>query len=529
MSGTYQVDPAGGPGTFPTITAAINSLFVNGIAGPVDLLIHPGTYTESVLVPPIAGTSAQNTVTLKSLQGPGTVQLNGAAGDTFALIGVAFANLRYLVFDGLDFAGAPGHAISATSFVEAIEIRDCTFAPGHRSTAPGEFRHALIVSENSGNEVGWHVHHNRLTIPNRTNRTAYGVYLSNGGGWNFHDNDIDLGGCDYGLWLINNNRRVDTIWNNLFYGSLANSGGTSANSTCAIRADISNYENDFAHNTFAVLIPNQGCCIASGGFGSGTSTVMNRVHGNVFLLLAGGTCLMTDTNGLVRADGNVYWAPAGEIGRVGSTGAGHTTIASWQAATSQEPNSLQADPLLLNPAGSPLDLHPAPNSPVRDAARNTPAVVVTDHDGRLRDAAPDCGAYELSGFALYGTGCAGTAGLVPALGSQGSVALGSTTFAVTLGQGAASSLALLFGGLSRTQSGPVSLPFALGGGCAVLASPDAVRTAFTDPAGATSAGLGIPNRASLVGTNVYFQWAVVDPAAPSTYGVTVSNAGALQL
>ncbi|MBK8100229.1 MAG: hypothetical protein IPK26_24260 [Planctomycetes bacterium] len=529
MSGTYVIDAAGSGTSFRSFTEAVNALFVNGVSGACDMLVMPGTYTESVLIPPIAGASPQNRILFRAAQGPGTVSLAGGAGDTIAMVGVAFLRTQSLIFDGIDFTGASGHAISATTFCEDIEIRDCTFTGNHRSNAPGEWRHALIVSENSGSEVGWRVHHNRMQIPARTNRGTYGIYLSNGGGWDFSDNEVDLNGCDYGLWLINNNRRLDTVWNNLFYGSLATAGGTYANNVCVIRADISNYENDFVHNTFVVNIPGNGCCIATGGYGSGTQTVQNRIFGNIFQLTGAGAAIVTDATAPFLADGNLFWAPGGEIGRLGANNPGPTSLAAWQAASGRDAASVQADPLLINITTAPYDLRPTPNSPVAGVAVNTPTYVTTDHQNRLRDTTPDAGAYELSGFAVYGTGCAGTGGAVPAMGSSGTVALGSNNFAITLSNGLPNALAVLLGGGSRTQSTFGALPFALGGNCFLNASPDATNVVFTDPNGAAPAPLNIPNNPGLLGNSIFFQWAVLDPGSGSAYGIATTAGGALQL
>src|SRR5262249_7806447 len=150
-------------------------------------------------IPPIPGTPAFR-VHIRSLAGSGTVLLSGSGGDTFALLGVSFRHNSGLAFEDLDFVQAPGFAISGTTFCQGIEIANCTIGPNHRATAPGEFRHALIVSENSGNEVGWELHHCRLTVPNHLSRTTYGLYLSNGGDWNIHHNVWNLNSCDNCLW-----------------------------------------------------------------------------------------------------------------------------------------------------------------------------------------------------------------------------------------------------------------------------------------------------------------------------------------
>jgi hypothetical protein len=529
LSGTLVVDPAGtGTGSYRSLTAAINALFVNGLAGPVEIVMLPGTYTESVLLPPLPGT-ATFPVTIRAAAGPGTVQLAGSGGDTIAMIGVSFLHNRGLRFDGLDFVGAPGHAISGTQFCEDVEIRNCTFGPSHRSTATGEFRHALIVSENSGNEVGWRVHHNRFTVPNHTTRTSYGIYLSNGGDWDVHDNTWDLNSCDYGLYLINNNRRLDRIWNNLFTGLLNSSTSSSMNSVCVIRVDISNYDNDIAHNTFLVTIPSSGCLIAAGGI-SGSTPATNRIRGNIFVLTGSGACIVASATAPLAIDGNCYWCPGGEIGRLGASTPGYTTLATWQAASLQDAGSAQADPMFRNAVTAPFDLRPVSGSVVEGLAVQTPAYVLTDFAGRLRDAAPDAGAYESTSFAIYGQGCAGSGGLVPAMGHSGAVALGSTTFTIELSQAPPTALVLIVGGLSRTVSGSTPLPFQLGGGCAVQAAPDAVRSGLTTASGTASLLLPIPNAPALMGTDLYFQWIVVDQAgAPNSLGVTVSDAGALQI
>lgn len=534
MAGTYVIDP-NGTGDFQSFTAAVSALFVSGVNGAVEIVVVPGTYTESVLVPPIAGASATDKITFRAAAGPGTVMLQGSGGDIFALLAVAFAHNRSICFDGLDFTGAPGHAISGTRFVEDIEVRNCRFTAGHQSTAQGEFRHAVIVSENSGNDAGWRVHHNHITLSTHTSRTSYGIYLSNGGDWDIHHNTFDLNGADYGLYLINNNRTIDRIYDNLFVGSLHATTSASHNAAAVIRADISNYDNEITHNTFAVDVPTNGCCIATGGYTSGSVTAQNYIFGNVFMVLGAGTAIVlaSGSSGPAPfvADGNVFFCPAGSVGRVdpGSGGTAYPSLATWQAATGQDGGSLETDPLLNNPFGAPPDLRPTPASPITGVAVSTPSYVVDDFAGRFRDAMPDAGAYESTSFALYGAGCPGTGALVPAMGSTGTAALGSASFTIELAQAAPNVLSILFGGFSRTQSAAGPLPFALGGTCEILASPDAIASFVSSAQGAVSVPYPIPSSTALSGVDIFFQWAIADPGSASAFGVTVSEAGALQL
>ncbi|MEY4675300.1 MAG: hypothetical protein RL148_3084 [Planctomycetota bacterium] len=529
-SGTLQIVPAGGSGVFTTFTQAVNALFVSGVNGPVTVLVHPGTYNESVLVPPIPGASPTNTVTFKALLGRGTVQITGNGGDTFALVGVSFRRNSSVGFEDLDFVSGPGFAISGTTNVENVSVTGCSFGPEHRNNASGEFRHALIVSENSGTEAGWKLRNNRFTLPSYTNRTNYGIYLSNGGGWDISGNSFDLNGVTHALYLINQNRRLDRIWNNTFTGNLRQSTSTSASNQSVIKVDVSNYDNDIAFNSFLVNVPGAaGCCIAASGI-SGTNPALNRIRGNIFSMTGPGTCIVMSaaTNPLV-SDNNIFWAPTGEVARQGASTPGFATLAAWQTAANVDLASQQVDPFYTNSTTAPFDLRPILISTAKDQGGAPLAFVVDDLAGRLRDPLPDCGAYEMSGFAYYGQGCAGTGSLVPAIGSSGLVAVGSTNFSVDLSNSPANTLAFLVGGNSRTTSGATTLPFDLGGGCSVLAAPVALVGRLTSATGTASVALSIPPNPALSGTDIFFQYLVTDAGSPSPYGITSSPGGALQL
>lgn len=91
--GTYTINPAlpPGSGNYQTITAAVNALSC-GIAGPVVFNVAPGSgpYNEQVVVPPVTGTSAVNTVTFY--------------GDGATIQATPVTGTRYLVrLDGADF------------------------------------------------------------------------------------------------------------------------------------------------------------------------------------------------------------------------------------------------------------------------------------------------------------------------------------------------------------------------------------------------------------------------------------------
>jgi ELWxxDGT repeat protein len=107
----------------------------------------------------------------------------------------------------------------------------------------------------------------------------------------------------------------------------------------------------------------------------------------------------------------------------------------------------------------------------------------------------------------YGLGCAGSNG-VPGNGAAGLPTLGNAAFANTIAQGLPNSAAVQFwsGGSSNIALGlcRALLDFPIGSGA----------TVFLDGAGAGSAAVPIPAVPTLVGSNLFFQWAVLDPAGP---------------
>ncbi|MCA8973442.1 MAG: hypothetical protein KDC98_01910 [Planctomycetes bacterium] len=533
MSGSYLIDPAT-PTAFASFNDAIGALFTNGTSGPVEIMVAPGTYNESVLIPPIAGAAANAPITFRSRQGPGTVLLQGNGGDTIALLGISFARTRSIHFDGLDFTGAPGRAISATEYVEDIEIENCTFSGSFLTNRSGVYYQAIIESANIGNEIGWRIHHNRIRMTPFTTSTSHGIYISNGGGFEIHHNHFELNGANHAIYMQNNGSTVDRIYDNLFTGTMAMNASNTLSSVSALRLDSANYENYITHNTFALDIPGDGCCIVSGGYFSGGQPVQNHILGNIFHVEGNGVAIVLNVSGFgtnpLHADGNLYHVTSGVLFQVGSsiaTGTPHPSLASWQTATGQDLGSIEADPLLQDPFGTPPDLRPTPPSPIIALAVATPNYVTDDYRGRLRDTRPDAGAYESTSFALYGAGCRGTGALAPLMGSTGIA--GTNSFTFELSRARANAATVLYGGFSRTTSSAGPLPFDIGGGCAIQAAPDAVSSFVVSSTGQASAPYPIPSAAAFFGLDLYFQWAVLDPGSGSPYGIAVTGGGALQL
>lgn len=522
MSGAYNIDPAGsGARNFKTFTAATKQLFLEGVNGPVTFIVAAGTYNESFFLLPVQGASSANTITFFHPI-PGSVKLVGTQGDTVTLFaGLSWYRNGYYVFDGMEFASSVAGAVRGGEYTDEVEFRNCTFQAAH----PGgsAFPRAMVYVNGANTAARWRFVGNTIVLPGGS---VYGIYGSQVSQWEFQRNSVDLNNSTYGIYLINNNNAQNRIYNNLFFGNLSTS-----NQAAAIHVDLSNLNNEICHNTFFVITTGTGSCVRT----FGTQAYPNKFWGNVFNMIGPGTCLnVSPTTASLQyweSDANLYNAPAGNIAALGTTT--YNTLSAWQQATNKDANSLQADPLLRQTQQAPYDLRPMPNSPVKDRGVRTPAYVTEDYERRLRDGLPDLGAYEMSGFALFGTGCAGSGAATPELSSTGAIALGSTTFTITLRKALGGTNAALGIGTSRTRFGSINLPFDLGGGCNLLIDLP-ITSAF--PVAGSGAGNGtanvplpIPNNPSLLGGSTYFQWFVVDPATQSNFGVTTSNGGVLQL
>jgi len=126
-------------------------------------------------------------------------------------------------------------------------------------------------------------------------------------------------------------------------------------------------------------------------------------------------------------------------GGLGTTATDLATLAAWQAAISDDANSLAADPLYVDPLA---DLHLQAGSPALNAA-TVIAAVTNDFDGQTRDATPDIGADERIVF-------------------PGTLALSATTYSVGEGGGTATLTVNRTGG----SDGTVGASFTLANGSA---------------------------------------------------------------
>jgi hypothetical protein len=134
------------------------------------------------------------------------------------------------------------------------------------------------------------------------------------------------------------------------------------------------------------------------------------------------------------------------------------------------------------------------------------------------------------GLVSFGAGCTAPGGVVPVLSGLGDGSRGSTVLLLA-DQSLAPAVGGFVLGVSRSAWSGGLLPWHLGGGCALLVSPDAFAVAPITPVGgglgSAALALPVPDSPWLVGAVVYAQWAQVDPASLAVLPFTLSNAGAV--
>ncbi|MBI5648613.1 MAG: right-handed parallel beta-helix repeat-containing protein, partial [Ignavibacteriae bacterium] len=143
LNGTFTI--GGASPNYTTFAAAAADLVANGVCGPVVFNVRPGTYTERVDLPAIAGTSATNTVTFQSESGVktsvilqyssssttnlGTVNMGGADWVTFKDMTIQTQGTTYAA--AVQFSGnsdnntfqnnvLKGYAAATTSTYQAV-------------------------------------------------------------------------------------------------------------------------------------------------------------------------------------------------------------------------------------------------------------------------------------------------------------------------------------------------------------------------------------------------------------------------
>jgi len=135
------------------------------------------------------------------------------------------------------------------------------------------------------------------------------------------------------------------------------------------------------------------------------------------------------------------------------------------------------------------------------------------------------------GLTVFGTGCKGSNGRIPAISAPSPPARGKP-FQVQVSSASPGAAGLLILGKDTKKFGTISLPFSLAGigapGCSLYIDILTGTTAQAGSTGAASLSLPIPSGASYQGLLFHVQWLFLDPKA-NPAGLVLSAAGTAKI
>ncbi len=265
--GTYVVGVAG-PGTYATLADAMADANL-GITGAVTFSILPGTYTGTdwqPLIGNVPGTRSTNTLTIQSLNGPGTVLIQQAGTSSvnyvFGLNGAKYIKIRNLTLENTN--GANGCVVRFLGPCDYNTVEGCKLiSQPSTSTSTSTSTNAVVTAGISGQpsngsyftftndtfvngNMSYLSYGTGSTTPNRghyftgcymTGAYYYGMYMYYTADLNFIGNTMDYNSTGLVCGLYN------------YYGSYGASiknnkiiiGRTGTNTVTAIQLQYHNY------------------------------------------------------------------------------------------------------------------------------------------------------------------------------------------------------------------------------------------------------------------------------------------------
>ena len=476
LTGTFTI--GGATPDYSTFRDAVNIINNNGVCGATLFNVRDGYYNESFTINKIKGSSAVNTVTFQSQSldsskviidtawcvgyvyppvSSATVTLNGASYVTFQKLGIMNSCSSYSYYNSaVEIHGRSRHINllnnslwgpnSSSSYnsscISSLADIDSDI---HVINNVMKYGYAGMYFQNSGgNEAGLviqgnlidsfyqmglylvqqtapYIHQNIIADP-QTTGSAYGIYSDDFYGNSVIDkNVITLTNGGYGMYFyyLQGNGGTAYVGNNM----INISGGSSAGAGMEIYYSSS---INFYYNTISI----DGSSSNGLYFYHYTSTTNTSFMNNNVVASNGGNVLNIYPTGAITTCNynNLYYPGGSSAGSNG--GSSYSTLATWQAGTSYDANSITANPKFK----SASDLH------IRNSLliAGTPVSITDDIDGDTRDLTnPTIGADEIKHFAhdaaVYsidspaaGT-CPGTKSVYVSLNNAGDSTLTSVT------------------------------------------------------------------------------------------------------
>jgi parallel beta-helix repeat protein len=431
--GLYTIDPgqAISATNFHTFQSAIDTMEAYGICSSIIFDVASGTYSEEVEIPEILGSGASATVTFRSATGnPADVIITDSSTTSTDNYTVIFNKADYVSFKEISIKSTGKTYARVIEFYEDATNNsiDSCIITGIDSTSTSN-NYVLIYNYNSGSLNADNNNFNANTF----NYGSYGMYYYGEGSTSLEKNTV-----------ITNNNFNDQYYSAIYLyyqdAPIIHDNNVTTNSTTtfyAIRTSYSDNKLEIIKNDISInsgygiyLYYCDGDTITGGKIinnmvsasGSGTSYgiynyysyqqeyLYNTTHvqsagGYAFRIYASTSVnsnINYENNNFVNGAGGyaVYFSSASYIGisadynnyyssgSIGYFGSAITDLASWQAASLLDDNSISVEPVFYSNS----------NAHVLTGGVNgmaNPNSIITDIDGDTRNATtPDIGADE---------------------------------------------------------------------------------------------------------------------------------------
>lgn len=455
LQGTYTINTTlpPSPTNYNSFSGAVTDLSTRGVCGPVVFEMAPGTYPGNVTINTVFGTSPSNTVTFRAANLDSTsVKITYFAVGTADNYVVRVTSSNYIRFEHLTIEAqgtSYGRGLQINGNSRNILITNCIVASDTNTTtesstvnraaifSDADINDSIVIRNNhikgssygilmegvssTNRETGLVIENNTFTRlahygmriayqDNPTVRnnvmqwspiytgsaTTYGYYLLDVyKGFEMESNHILTQGehPNYGIYLSSVNG--DLTDRGRVSNNVISTGAPGVTATLYGIYATASGRMDIEHNSIRVHSTG-----TSGSAFFATNTGSINFYNNNLALVHGGQVIDVDASfNLNFSDNNNIW-PGTNGGFIGEfIGTDVNSLASWQAVTGWEMNSISTDPLFSN------DTTLRTCNPLLDGTGTPAAVSIIDRDGDIRNVnSPDIGADEFTGTGTFSLG-----------------------------------------------------------------------------------------------------------------------------
>ncbi|MCK5857604.1 MAG: hypothetical protein KAG64_08940, partial [Bacteroidales bacterium] len=190
LNGSYTIDPSGSGATnYTSFSDAVLALSQCGINGAVTFNIASGVYNEQIMLPPINGASATNTVTFQSISGDSsTVFLKYNANNMADNYVVDLDGASYITFKNMSIEAEDtifSNVFVLENTVHDFAVENCVVKASVPSTTDGNTMNLFFSVDTLGSNIS--IQHNMLI------NSAYAINLkgfTSSTNWVVNDNTI---------------------------------------------------------------------------------------------------------------------------------------------------------------------------------------------------------------------------------------------------------------------------------------------------------------------------------------------------